>query len=725
LSETDEARLALKLKSEHDNAVAWDRKNWDRCVDNWRLYWGIDSALGIGQWPADVASEMLRQRRQVATYNMVGPITDNIVGNIENAPFGADFIPVDSSLSSLTFKAKDILYCERELMDYRSQEHDLITGGLVYQGVWEMFINRKFDKKFGSIDVRTCLPGEVIFDPHWKDSRSSRCKKALRRLMLTPMQMLEVFHERRKEIVKAMAFKKYGDSYLEVLRKYEEMYGQEYGVNTGVIPYDYSGEEWGTQLQLIEYYHMERITTQYDYYLLENSEKVRLPSYLKDAAAKMQWLNEHIPDWRPDAVFSDEEEESVQFVTIMCPTLSQTMLLSHGPTEIQCGRLQFFPWSAKRINGENAGNVDNIKDWQRNINYWESLLVLKIQTEGGGGAQWIDPAAVDPAEAQRYVRNRNNPQEVFRMKPGMLKAYPNGPAIPVAKSGFPAEAMEHLKHMIEVIGPRISKVSPASQGRAESSQESGYLYRLKKLQSDIEQHTFFESLRNFWNEFYEAWLMQAIHTYGNGLERKFYNPRTKKETVINKHEIGFDEQGNIIESIVDDIGRLKDIRHRIMITESEDSPTRKVEIMQTSTELLKVIPQSKPLTIQELAHTLAKQLDAFNDEQKAQMDEYHQVEIEAALQDMKAKIAQSKLLELQSINSMTAFQQAMAGGGAVQTDKEGNPIASAATAAAAGGTMAAPGAALPAHSRPQVSGAAAAAIPTAPNAPTMAMRGAE
>lgn len=684
LSESEEFRLALKIKSEHDNAVEYDRKNWDRCVDNWRLYWGIDSELGIGQWPADVASEMLRQRRQVATYNMVGPIVDNIVGSIMKAPFGGGFVPVDSSVSSLTYKAKDILYSERELMDYRSQELDLVTHGVVYQGVWQMYINRTFDKKYGSIDVRCCLPGEVVFDPHWKDSRSKKCKRAWRRVMLTPLQMFDMFEERRNEIIKAMAFKKYGEGYLDVLRQMQEQYGDVYGPNTGVIPYDFSGEEWGTQMQLIEYYHMERVNVTYDYYLLESGEKVRLPAHLVDAKDKMEWLNEHIPDWQPDAVFYEDEDEWIQYVTITCPTLSQNMILSHGPTEIQCGRLEFFPWSAKRANGENAGNVDNIKDWQRSINYWESLLILKIQTEGGGGAQWIDPAAVDSSEITRYTRNRNNPQEIFKTKSGALKQYPNGPAVPVAKSAFPAEAMQHLKHMIEEVGPRISKVSAATQGRSESSTESGYLYRLKKLQSEIEQYTFFEGLRNFWSEFYEAWLIQAIHTYGNQIERTFYNPRTESQFSINKHEISIDDQGNLVEEIIDDFARLKDIRHRIIVTESEESPTRKIEVMQTSTELLKVMPQSKPLHIQELSHVLTKQLDSFDDEEKAKMEEYHDIEMEAAKEALLSQTLNAKYTRLMLQSKVTAIEQMIASGQPIQTDQAGNLITAGAPGAAGG-----------------------------------------
>ena len=677
LNEQDEARICLKIKREYDNAVAWDKKNWDRCVDNWRLYWGIDSELGMGQWPADVASEMLRQRRQIATYNMAGPTVDNIAGGIMKAPFGADFVPVDTGISTLTYKIKNILYSTKEKMDYRSQETDLIVGGLIFQGVWEMYISREYNKKFGDIATRACLPGEVMFDPYWKYPSSKKCMKAWKRPMVTPMQMLEIFKDKQNDIIKAVGIKARGNAYLEQLAKLQEDQGDEYGNNNGVIPYDFNDPEWGTQLQLIEFYHMEKVVREIEYVLLEDGQKIRIPGHLKDSSEKLAWLNENVANWQPDAVFTDEEEEMVQFVTIICPTLSQTLVLSHGPTEIQCGRLQFFPWSAKRLNGEVGGIIDAIKDAQRTINYWESLLTYKIQVEGGGGALMADPADFEtPAEFDDFCRNRNNPIRVFKLRRGALRGRSEGPAVPVTKSAFPREAMEHLKHMIETVWPRISKVSPASQGRQESPAESGYLYRLKKLQSEIEQHTIYEGLRNFWNEFYEAWLFQATHTYGNQIEREFYDPKTKEAFKINEHKMDVDDSGNVIESIIDDISRLKEIRHRVTVSESEDSPTRKVEIMQTSTELLKTIPQSKPLTIQELSHTLASQLDAFDDEKKAQLEEYHELEMMVGKQQLKTQFAELKLKEVQAMGQIQLPPQGAEGESGAETGAGMPPPAS-------------------------------------------------
>lgn len=652
LREQEEAFVALRVKREYDNAFAWNEKNWRRCVNNWQMYWGIDSELGFGQWPADDAAEMIAQRRQIATYNLCGPVVDNIGGGIMKAPFGFDFSPISSKITQLTYKIKNVLYIERELMDWRSNELDMVIGGLVYQSVMEMYISREYDKDFGNIGLRTLLPGSVIFDPKWKTSRSKDCKKAWKIIYLTPLEMLEIYSDQQERIMKSMMFKLYGEDYLRKLAELQENIGDEYGNNTGIIPYMAESDEWGTQMKVIECYHMEKVKKTINYVITADGKKY-IPDDITNVDEKAQWLDDNVPDWTVDQVFEETQTEDVQFVSTICPSLSGHILLSHGPTEVQCGRLQFFPWSAKRHNGEVGGIIDAIKDLQMNVNYWESLLTNKIQTEGGGGAQFVEPDMFEShQEYLKYVRNRNNPQAVFRLKRGTLRQYQQGPAVPVQKSSFPAEAMEHLKHLIEVMLPRISKVSPASQGRSESSAESGYLYKLKKLQSDIEQYTIYEGLRNFYNEIGEAYLYQASITHGNKIEREFYDPRTKDSFKINEHRMRVLDNGDIVEEIVDDMSLLRSIRHRVMVVESEESPTRKIELMQTSSELMAKLPKEKVLTLNEMAHVLTMQVDAFDDEKKAQMERFHEEEMQSARWQLRALAAENRLRAFNAFREM-------------------------------------------------------------------------
>jgi hypothetical protein len=659
------ADLSLKIDREYTNALHYNDKNWRRSEESWRFYWGLDGEKGLGQWPAEAIAHMVREGRHIATYNLVRPLVDNIAGGIMKSPFSIDFSPIDTDVSSLTYAIKDLLYTDKELTDWRVHELSLVIGGLIYRGDLEMYINKEYHKD-GNIGLRALLPGTMTYDPYWKTPRSKDCRKCWKTSWLTPRQMLDIYSGAEADIKMAVMFRKYGENTIKMLTEYYERMGDEYGDNQGIFPYPHDEEMWGSQYKVIEYYHMEKVSHKVEFVMTEDDHKVYLPKDLIDAdpAEKIAWYNANVPGWIPDQVFEDTDTEDVQFVTTVVPSLSQTLVLANGPTQVQCGRLQFFPWSASRLNGEFGGVVDAIKDAQRTVNYWESLMTNKIQTEGGGGAQFIDPEAFETeAEYHRYIAERNNPKAVFRLKRSFLRTYPNGPAVPVHKSPFPHEAMEHLKHMIEMILPKLSKVAPANQGRSEHSGESGYLFRLKKLQADIEQYTIHEGLRCFWNEVGEAYMYQAMQTYGNGHPRRVVNPGSKKAFWINKHEKRTVD-GCEVECIVNDLSRLKEFRHRVMVVESDDSPTRKVEITQVASSLLQSMPQTKILTITELAHTLAKTFDSFDEEKQAVLEEHHKLEMEAAQQQLRSGIAAGKVQELTAMIQAQQLQAQLQGAGA-------------------------------------------------------------
>lgn len=649
--------LAIKIEREYDGARAWDQKNWKRCVENWRMYWGIDNEMGYGQWPPEVAAKMIQQGRQVATFNLCRPTVDTIAGGICKAPFSFDFTPIDSDITSLTYCIKDLQYQEQELMDWRSEELELYLSGLTYRGDWEMYLSDEYTKKGSNvknISFRNMLPGTVRYDPKWQSARSKKCRKAWVDRWMTPLEMLQLWGSDKKThegIVKAIAFKKGGQAELDRLIELNNLLGDEYGYNTGIVPYMNDDDIWGSQYKVIMQYYMKKVKSEYEYCLSLTGERVRIPKHLKEPADKIAWLNENVPEWQPDATFIDEDEEDVQFMAAICPALMHGMLICNGPTEVQCGRLQFFPWSAYRINGEFGGIVDSIKDMQSSINYIESRLTYREQVEAGGGSQFAEEAAFMPGEYERYLNERNNPSAVFKLRNGTLLRYPHGPAIPTVQSPYPRELLDRLSHIIETMWGKVSKHHDVDQGIADDgSGQSGYKYNLQKMQSDISKYTIYENLRNFWNELGEAFLYQAIRTHGNGKERTMNNPRTKKSITINKHEIIQDEFGNDIEVIIDDISKLKEIRHKVMVVESSDSPTRKLEVMQTSSTLLQSMDkQAKPITAQRLQTKLALNTDVFSGEEKEQLEEDAELEIQVAREEMEARRAQARLTRMQAI----------------------------------------------------------------------------
>lgn len=654
--ELSDSELAQRIAREFGNAVAYDDWNFQRCKENWRFYWGIDAERGMGQWPADAVNEMVREGRHIATYNLCRPTVDNLAGAIAKTPFSVDFSPVSDDLSSLTYSIKDLFTIDKELCDWDQAMASLVMAGLIYRGDVELFRNREYDKRFGNIGLRYRLPGSVTYDPYWKTPRQKDCRKCWVTSWMTPMELIDLFVDKRDDIKLAVLAKRAKDTGQDIKQvilaqaELQARMGDEYGDPYGIVPYPNDADMWGKQYRVIQHYHMEKMRIKSEFVMLSSGGRRRIPDTLADVQEKAEWLNQNVPDWIPDAVIEDEEEEDVQIVTTVCPVLSPVMILENRPTEVQCGRLQFFPWSANKLNGQWSGVVDAVKDLQLQVNYWESLLTNKIQTEGGGGSQFLDPEGFDSeVERERYVADRNNPRNVFKLKPGYLRQNANGPAIPTAKSSFPSEVTNHLQHLIDVVLPRLTPVTPAAQGRSESSTESGYLYRLKKMQSDIQSYTIFQGLKYLWNDIGEAYLMEASRTYGNGVERSLYNPSTKSAVVINERRVD-----NGFEVIVNDMAMLREMRHRVIVTESEDAPTRKVEAMTVAAEAMRAMPPTKILTIGELATTLALSLDNFDEEKKERLKRYCGLETELAEQQIKTQIVTLKAQELQASGMIQA-----------------------------------------------------------------------
>jgi hypothetical protein len=273
------------------------------------------------------------------------------------------------------------------------------------------------------------------------------------------------------------------------------------------------------------------------------------------------------------------------------------------------------------------------------------MINNKNITEGSGGSQFVDPDMFESIEEMNhYVQNRNDPAAVFRLKSRALLKNPNGPAIPTAKSQISSDLSMQLSTLIDVVWPRISKVSPASQRMSEGSNESGYLFRLKKMQSELQQVTINDSFKNWWNEVIEAYYWQSSEMYGDQKERVFYSSKYDTPLKINERKI--DEYGR--EYIANDFSALKSIRHKIIVKESSDSPSKKFEVVMVNSEAISKMPPNMPLTIALLASEVAKNIADYDTEQREKIDYYASLELQLIEQDIKTKIAVSKQQEMQA-----------------------------------------------------------------------------
>jgi len=599
----------LLTKDEPDEKLMSTYQGWQRArehfsrhrqrgIENWRQYLAHDNELGMGQWPERSVSYMLEQNRQLLTYNFILPTVDTIAGGIMHVPFDPEYYPINTKMSSITEAAKKAMYADKEVMDWPVAYFELVRAGLVHEGWIKMYVSDEYDP-LGNIGLRSCLPGSVTPSPYWKSLLTKDC----------PRLWYESWHsvEEIKESACGEARER-----LEYEIKLQKRYGDEYGAHTGVVPYNTEDNRWGSHHRVIQEYSMITEKTQQDYVKLMDGEVYPIPRTIpKDR--RLEWLNRWHPDWQPDGVWTEEESIKTCTVRSIAPSISDHVVLEDKPIELQIGRLPFFCWSACRVNGESHSIVDSIRDPQLNINYMLSLTAYKIQVEGGGGSQFVDPKAFESNEEyERYITNRNDPTENFRTRPGLLLEGKR-PAVPTATSGYPGEVYKFLENMIDVVFPRVSKVPSVQRGMSDTSGDSGKLFEAKKIQSDQALYTIHYGLRLFWNEVYEAYFMAQPDVYGN--------ERVPRTFVYNKgrESVTFNERVTLPDgrvAIKNDILELKRIRSKVIVSETSSSPTEKLENVQVMAKMLQTMGALDPATAQLISTKIAEYLPGINDEDR-------------------------------------------------------------------------------------------------------------
>lgn len=612
-----------------------------RCIENWRFYTALDAELGYGQWSEEALMYMSLQRRQILQYNICEPIVDRVAGGIMSLPVDPDFIPTNSKITSLTQSIKKAMYSDKELMDWPGVMLQMAKGGLVFESVTKMDISTKYHD-LGNIGFEYCLPGSVTPDQMWKSWRGSDCKRCYHEQFFQPEEIIEQWPESEWLI----------GPYLYTVKQH----GHQYGPHMGPTPFgNISDNSWGTALKVISQYEMVKQKYKQEYAMTPNGD-VAIPRILKNAEEKIAWLNANVPDWAPDYIYQKPETEEKCVVTRICPAASLTGTVEKAYTEIQVGRLPFFWWSASRSNGEPKGLIDSVKDAQINVNSWQSLITNKLQTEGGGGSQFVDRAGfASDEEFDKYKAMRNNPAENFEVTPGSLAAG-NVPAKPTQTSQFPREAYEQLKHIIGTMLPHISKVTPVSKGLPETDIKSGYLYKLMTIQSEQQLYTIHYGWRVFWNEVYEAYLIQASQTYSNEQIPRTFTYNKGHESVTLNEEIDLPDGRKAVKN---DASQLMYIRHKVIISEKQSSPSQKIEDLKVLSEYIPSLPPEMQVSKMYLSKRSMDLVDVLDEDDKQVLDGISNEEVMAAMAMLKEKRLQSELNTIVLENKLTQAKMAI------------------------------------------------------------------
>jgi hypothetical protein len=628
-----------------------------RAAENWNIYLPVDTEHGFGQYPSDVIASMIAQKRAPLTFNLAKPTCDQIASGLVQAPFDPTYYPINQEITKLTQVVQKAMYSDKEICNWGQAYFELVRAGCVIQGDIKMGITKEFHP-LGNIALDSVLPNSVLYSPSWKTSIMKHCPRCFHEQWLEPQAAIEYYGNcKNADLI---------IPHLEMLRDTPV----EYGGKTGAVPY--AGEDGlsGPLTQFIHEYRMEMRKTKNTFIVTQHGdmqipqELISTPGSVKDFLDQTFGFEK----WDPDNIFEDEVPERVCIKSTIAPSVLGVDIIEEKKTEVQIGQIPFYSWSCDRVNGEPHGIIDQIKDAQRTVNYWNSLIQYKIQLEGGGRAKLVDKSKFEsPEVAQDAIENCNDPTRIFPVKPGSMDEG-GGPFKPVnISTGVPIEVYQHLDRIINQYWPLISKVTPASRGMQEHAGQSGYLYNLQKIQSDQMVYTIHYTLRQFWNQVYEGHLMQSALTYSKeGVQRVFYFNGGKKKIVLNER-VEFPD-GSV--GIKNDMKTLKNIRHNIIISDQQSSPTKNMQDLQVMSEYFKSLQPlaaAMPASIGYTISAMTDKIDQFSEEDKENLSEIQGVELESSLAQLELKTLQTQietekarqaLAEILQLAAMTPEQKA-------------------------------------------------------------------
>jgi hypothetical protein len=612
---------ALKARSYHS-------RRFDRCMENFRMYSGLDAECGLGQWPMEAVQWMLAKRRQLTTYNLAKGTVDNLASTMIKVPFDPEYFPMDEEITSLTEALDVMMRNDKEVCHWPTAYWELMRGGLVFEGVLRMEIDTSWHR-LGNIGYSNCLPNSWYGSPMWKTMRMRDLKICWHEQWLDAQTQMEQYGDRNPSFKKELELFMAGQT--------------EYGTPSGVVPFDTTEDKWGSSSRFIHEYRMIRRPVNNEY-IMTAGGKIPLPRS-NDQNAKMHWLDQMFGEgqWNPDHIFEESDYDDICIKSTICPSVSLNVAVEEeSECEIQVKHPPFNVWSADRINGEPHSVMDLVKDMQVNVNYIGAMLNYKLQIEGFGSAKGIDRSGfANEEEYERAKVHGNDPGEIFDLAPGSSKTQAKPIYEITASTKFPQEAYQYMNSLIDKLWPQISNVVAARRGVSEGAQEPAKLFEMKLATADRVLSTMEMTLRLFWLGLHEDYLLQAANQYSlGGVERKFTNFKSGEHITVNKPVMLPD--GSI--GIRNDMSKLKEIRHRVSISEIQETPTKKIhdiEILSGILDTRSKIQSDQPSVIY-TCNSIIRKIDQFDAEDKKKLDEFGALELQVALNNVKIKLKEQE-----------------------------------------------------------------------------------
>lgn len=614
-----------------------DRKEFERMMG---LYTGFEKS----QWSLDAKNRLLQRGNLLPQINLTKGKIKRLAGSIIKNFFDVSFIPVSTAETQMTRILNDVFVAESNMFDYDKAYLKCVINALIHCGVEQMKLSTRYNA-LGDIEFESIHPGHVLLDPHWKSDDSWDLENVWKIAYLTPKQVIDVYGHRNMRI--------------NELVRYTGKYGFEYhdADENPSAAYWNQDPSYNHKYRVVEHHFLETESKDVEFVRLKDDSKVEMPDQnVMDGIEFLErmGMKEDVKD-----TFKRRIHQKVYKVESFCQELDQMNFLDKGKSDIQIGRLPFFPLSADRYGGTNAGIVMLLEDVQRLLNSREAASD-DIIASSADGSYLFDPILFgnDRGKISEAMKAMHVAGAKIETAPGMLSS---GRELikPIQRQPYPGEFQYEVTRM-EGYFDKLSGQTQTLDGGKESAHDTGVLFSKRAIQAEIALTTLTKNLENHQRDKFESWFLYCKHLFSGPVRQFSKKDAEGNTTTTTINTRTFTEDGKVI--VNNDFSQLE--RHNVIVTQSRDGLTNRELDKTRSIELLNVVTDPIKRVILE-----QQALEAVNtsNKQRAELRRYNDLSLsvavkryEAELETLQANIdmaRQQRLMATQGVPPQGAGEQ--------------------------------------------------------------------
>lgn len=490
-------KLAVSLPKpmpEGDGKVGWLHNEADRWVQYWsaerkREDKNHDMAVPFdqSQWPDEIKQKAAKSKTSCPQFNIIFEKIQSFCGNALKNFIDTSYEPEDGSYTPYKRILESLYLRDKQMFDWERAFRKVLFNGNVYRGVCEMYIDTRHNE-LGGIGLRAFEKGQIYLSPNWKTGNGWDLTDYMKIGYFTPREMKVEWHLKDKEI----------DRRIDMMRNQNldnsTSADTEYDILKNNV--DFSGQKF----KVVEYHYLvpERQTTK------QTFDGVVVPDLKGEDLQRWYEINGIDPE---SEVYETSSTVNVYYVLTICPQLND-LVLEDRKHEIQIGRLPIFIWSTFEAEGRPYTLVDLLYDSQIILNKRESLDDRLISSTAFSKVLVDDRLfGGDTRLEQEFIENFAQPDYV-----GIMRGLDKDKIHVINNDSSRINIQNEIARMGQY-ADRLSMVTPAMSGVSESTEETGILFHRKQNQSAINIAMIIASLKSFWNEIGEAFLLLAQQHY--------------------------------------------------------------------------------------------------------------------------------------------------------------------------------------------------------------------